>query len=107
MAFEYVRKSYGVPADFGRKVVIEGRPGVIVLDMGHHIGVNFDHHKPGFVLPAHPTSNVVYGDLGPVRKPTRSQQRYRDYLDVADLYDSFGDYLRRHRADNVLLGVGG
>ncbi len=106
-AFEYVRQVYGVPAAFGRKVVVEGRSGIIVKDMGHYIGVNFDHDKPGVISPCHPTWEVVYGDLGPVRKPTRSQQRYLDYLDVGDLYDGFGDYLRRHRADEVLLAGGG
>ncbi|MDP2848958.1 MAG: hypothetical protein Q8O35_12335 [Humidesulfovibrio sp.] len=105
MAFEYVRHTYGVPADFGRRVVVEGRPGVIVKDCGNYIGVNFDADKPGVILPCHPTWEVVYGDLGPVRKISRSRQRYLDYLEVGDLYDGFGDYLRRHRADDALLGV--
>jgi len=32
---------------------------------------------------------------GEVRKMTRSQQRYHDYLKVADCFDSFKDYLLR------------
>ncbi len=31
-------------------------------------------------------------------KKTRSQVRYREYLEVADCYEGFGDWLKRNRA---------
>lgn len=92
--FEYVRREYGVPAEWGRGVVVYGRPGVIVADRGHYIGVTFDADRPGVISNVHPTSEVVYGELRPIRTLTRAQKRYRDYLDVSDCYESFGHYLR-------------
>ena len=80
MSCEYVREHYGVPAVIGRRVVIGGKPGVIAEDRGHYIGVNLDADKPGVICNAHPTSDVEYGGIGAVRKMTRSQERYRDYL---------------------------
>jgi hypothetical protein len=90
---EYVVQYYGVPACIGRGVIVDGKPGVIVEDRGHYIGVNFDHDKPGNSLPCHPTWEVVYGEMRPVRKMTRSQQRYRDFL-RADLPCTFFEYLK-------------
>jgi hypothetical protein len=77
---EYVRNSYGVPAVIGRRVVVDGKAGIIAEDRGHYIGVNFDHNKPSIILNVHPTSNVEYGEIGIVRKLTRSQQRYKEYM---------------------------
>ena len=97
MDCDYVRQYYGVPAQIGRRVVVNGKPGIIAEDRGHYIGVNFDSDKPGVIRNAHPTSNVVYGDMGVIRKPTRSQKRYQDYLRLADCYpDGFGDFLKSH-----------
>ena len=94
MNCEYVREYYNVPACIGRIVIVDGKPGIISEDRGHHIGVNFDEDKPGVVLPAHPTWKVEYKDMGKIRKITPSQKRYQDYLKVADFYDSFYDYLK-------------
>lgn len=63
MAFEYVKKHYGVPAEIGRRVVVEGRPGIIAEDRGHYIGVNLDCDKPGVVYNVHPTDNVEYLEI--------------------------------------------
>lgn len=93
MNCQYVREHYGVSATIGRRVVIGGRPGVIVADRGHYIGVNFDDENPGLIHNAHPTSEVEYGEIGTVRKLSKSQQRYRDYLEVADLFPSFAAFL--------------
>jgi hypothetical protein len=93
MAFEYIKRVYGVPGDIGRRVIIEGRPGVIAKDCGNYIGVNFDADKPGVIKPCHPTWEVIYGDLGTVRKLTRSQQRYIDYLDADWWTGSFWDWI--------------
>jgi len=79
---EYVRENYGVPAAIGRRVVVYGKPGIIAEDRGHYIGVNFDADKPGVIRNAHPTSEVEYGEIGTVRKMTRSQRRYNDYLNA-------------------------
>lgn len=87
MAFEYVCKHYGVPACIGRRVTIDGKAGVIAEDRGHYIGVNFDSDKPGVIKNCHPTWKADYGDMGKVRKLTRSQLRYRQYLD-----DDFGSF---------------
>lgn len=93
MSYEYVKQYYGVPAEYGRVVVVDGRPGIIIKDLGHYIGVNFDDSKPGEVSTCHPTWEVIYKDMGTPRRLTRSQQRYRDYLDVSECYDNFKHYL--------------
>lgn len=46
MNCEYVRAHYNVPAEIGRRVVVDGKPGIITSDRGHYIGVNFDADKP-------------------------------------------------------------
>lgn len=93
MACEYVRQYYGVPAEIGRRVTVYGKPGVILEDMGNYIGVNFDADKPGHVLPCHPTDGVAYNEMGPIRRGTRSQERYRRYL-RSDSDMSFGEWLK-------------
>ncbi len=94
MSCEYVRQYYGVPADIGRRVTVDGLPGIIARDMGHHIGVNFDSDKPGRVLPCHPTWRVEYGEMGIVRKMTRSQQRYQRWLEYGDSFSNFVEFCR-------------
>jgi len=93
MNCEYVRNYYGVPACIGRIVVVNGKQGIIAEDRGHYIGVSFDSHKPGVIWNVHPTSNVEYKGMGKIRKMTRSQKRYQDYLSVADCYESFAHFL--------------
>jgi len=91
---EYVRVYYGVPACIGRRVVAYGKPGIIVEDRGNYIGITLDSEKPGTVNNYHPVDGIEYGDMGRIRPMTRSQARYRDYLDVADCYESFYHYLK-------------
>lgn len=84
MGFQYVQDTYSVPAEKGRLVVVDGKPGIIVADRGQYIGVNFDDDKPGATSNCHPTWRVEYGGLGvvrKVRKVTRAQARYQEYLD--------------------------
>lgn len=90
---EYVKNYYGVPACIGRRITFKGRPGIIAEDRGHYIGVNFDDDKPGIIFSVHPTDDVEYGELGQIRKMTRSQKRYQEYLKVADCYESFAAFL--------------
>ncbi|KZC99729.1 MULTISPECIES: hypothetical protein [unclassified Thalassospira] len=92
--FSYVREHYDVPACYGRRVTVSGKPGTIIQDKGHYIGVNFDADKPGVVKPCHPTSEVEYHDIGNPRKLTRSQRRYLDYLDCGECFDDFHSYLK-------------
>jgi hypothetical protein len=94
MNCEYVKEHYAVPAEIGRRVVVYGKPGIIAEDRGHYIGVNLDENKPGVISNCHPTSDVVYGEMGTIRKMTRSQQRYRDYLKVAECFESFEHWLK-------------
>lgn len=96
MSCEYVREHYGVPACIGRRVTVNGKSGIIAEDRGHYIGVNFDECKPGVVMNAHPTWEVVYGDMGKLRKMTRAQERYARYRDVSECFDSFMDFIRCH-----------
>lgn len=98
MSLEYVRDFYRVPASIGRRVTVYGKPGIISADRGHYIGVTFDTDKPYVIHNAHPVDGVEYGDVGQLRALTTSQRRYRDYLDVADLYENFGHYLRARSA---------
>ncbi len=94
----YVRQRYNVPAEIGRRVVVYGKPGIIARDEGHYIGVNFDSDRPGIIRTAHPTEQVEYGEMGRIRPMTRAQRRYQDYLNVADLYGSFRNFLSRRDA---------
>lgn len=90
--FCYVIENYGVPARIGRIVKMQDRQGVIAADRGHYIGVNFDDDKAGVISNVHPT-DVEYLGLGSVRKLSASQERYRKYLEVADCYESYPQYL--------------
>jgi hypothetical protein len=97
---EYVSKYYGVPACIGRRVEVDGEPGIIAEDMGYYIGVLLDSDKPNNINPYHPTHKVKYLGMGNVRKMTKSQKRYRRFLRVGDCFETFGDFLRyesKHR----------
>jgi len=89
---EYVREHYGVPAEIGRRVTVYGKPGIIADDRGNYIGVNLDCDKPGVIVNAHPTSEVEYGDMGKIRKPSRFAARYQRYMEYGDGFDSFLDF---------------
>lgn len=60
MALEYVREAYRVPAEIGGRVVVNGRPGVIVKDCGHYIGVHFSGDRPNHISRCHPLWRVEY-----------------------------------------------
>lgn len=94
MSCEYARNYYGVPAEIGRRVTMSSKPGIITEDRGHYIGVTFDHDKPGVVKNCHPTSQVEYGEIGTIRKMTRSQARYKRFGEYSDCFDGFIDFCR-------------
>jgi hypothetical protein len=39
---DYVRRTYDVPAEVGRRVIANGEPGVIMADRGQYIGIILD-----------------------------------------------------------------
>jgi len=92
VSFEYINKSYGVNACVGRRVVIDGEPGIIVGTHGAYIVVNPDHLKPHQTANYHPTWCVEYQGIGKVRKMTAGQKRYQEYLD-ADTCCTFAEWL--------------
>ena len=93
MNCEYVSKYYGVPACIGRRVMVYGKPGIISEDRGNYIGVTLDTDKPGRVSNYHPTDQVEYLGMGEVRKLTRSQQNYRNFLRI-DPGCTFAEWMR-------------
>lgn len=93
MSCEYVRDYYNVPAKIGRRVIVNGKPGVIAKDCGNYIGVNFDSDKPGVISQCHPAWCVEYQGMGKVRKMTRSQARYQRWLEYGDSFDNFRHFL--------------
>lgn len=93
MNSEYAREYYGVPACIGRRVIAYGKPGIIAEDRGNYIGILLDKDKPGSVNNYHPIDGIEYLDeIGKVRKPGRSQQRYIEYL-KEDGCGSFADFI--------------
>lgn len=88
-AFKYIRDYYGVPAEIGRRVLIDGKPGIIVADRGNYIGVTLDSEKPGRIGNYHPTDGVEYLGMGTVRKVPKSRERYRRFLEYGDMFESF------------------
>jgi len=92
-SFDYVNEHYGVNACHGRRVLVDGKPGIITKDCGHHIGVNFDDDKPGVINNCHPTWKVEYLGIGKVRKLTKSQERGKRWLEYGDMFESFMDFV--------------
>ena len=92
MNCDYVRNYYGVPAEIGRRVSVNGRDGIIAEDRGNHIGVLFDDSNPNQIVPCHPMWKVDYHGLGKVREMTRSQKRYRDFI-KADSGLTFAEWI--------------
>lgn len=91
---DYIKRTYDVPADIGRRVVVNGKSGVIVGSSGPHLGVVFDGDKATRISPCHPTWRVEYLEMGELPKPTRSELRYQRYLEVGECFDSFRDFLK-------------
>ncbi len=94
---EYIKGRYKVPADINRRVVVDGKTGIIAKDCGTYIGVNFDDDKPNVISNCHPTWRVEYGEMGKPRKikMTRSQKRYQEYKNSCcfEAGDSFAYFL--------------
>jgi hypothetical protein len=65
MAYDYIRRSYGVDGKIGQRVTVNGKTGVIVRPQGDpsHFQVRFDGQK--HTVPCHPTWKLELGDLPP------------------------------------------
>jgi hypothetical protein len=93
MTCEYASRVYDVPACIGRVISWRGRSGIISEDRGHYIGVTFDYEAAGVVHNIHPKDeDLKYFGMGSVRKPTRSQKRYADFL-RSDCDCSFSEFM--------------
>jgi hypothetical protein len=62
-SFDYVRRTYRVPAKRGLRVTVDGKPGVITRGQGHYIRVRFDGMN--HARPCHPTWRVDYAPHAP------------------------------------------
>ena len=91
--FDYIIRTYGVPACIGRRVTLHGKPATITADRGHYIGITYDTDKPGVIRNAHPADGVVYLDaVVKPRRASRSARRYADYL-RAEVNETFAEWL--------------
>ena len=80
MNCEYVSRFYNVPACIGRRILADGKPGIIAENRGAYLGVLLDEDKPNHIKFYHPTWKIEYLGMGKVRKMRRSQARYQRYL---------------------------
>lgn len=73
---KYIKKAYKVPADIGRRIIVNGVKGTIVEDRGNYLGVNFDSDQPGIIKNVHPTWKVEYIGMGIIRRSKRQKDDY-------------------------------
>lgn len=86
----YVQKHYGVPACIGRRIIASGKPGTIVEDRGHYIGVLLDGERR--VGNHHPTWEMQYGEV--VEKlPKRPRRTNYDKFQDDDCGYEFHEFL--------------
>ena len=91
-ACAYVRNHYGVPAEIGRRVIAYGKPGIIVEDRGHYIGVALDDDKKVRVGNYHPTDGIVYGAMAD-KLPKRPRRSNYDKFQHDDCGLNFEEWL--------------
>lgn len=96
MNFDYVKNAYHVPAEMHREVMLKGKKGVIMEDMGNYIGVVFYDSENKHPQPCHPIWEMEYLDTfnynPPIEKITASKRRYKEFLD-ADSGLNFREWL--------------
>jgi hypothetical protein len=71
---KYIKEHYGVPADIGRRIKVDGQAGIIAEDRGNYLGVNFDSDSPGVIRNVHPTWQVEYMGMGVIRRSKKKEQ---------------------------------
>jgi hypothetical protein len=64
MAYDYIRRTYGVDPKPGQRITMDGKPGVIVRPVGdpQYLNVRFDGQK--HTNNVHPTWKVDYSPQG-------------------------------------------
>lgn len=82
--FDYVNQYYGVNACVGRRVVAYGKPGVIVEDFGHHIGIVLDDQPMDEPGRYHPIDGITYGEVVEYTPPKLSSRKQRSKLNYRD-----------------------
>ncbi len=92
----YVEKTYSVPACIGRRIKYTNKSGEregIIIGTTNYVAVNFDKDKPGQSVNIHPTDpGLEYLEMGKIRKMTRGQQRYKDYL-RSEVCETFAEWM--------------
>lgn len=63
MSLDYIRSYYGVPAEVGTRVIVDGEPGVITGFHDARLMVQLDGQP--FPVTAHPTWRVTYLPTSP------------------------------------------
>jgi hypothetical protein len=60
MAYDYIRRTYGVDPKIGQRITMDGRLGTIIRPQGdpQYLNVRFDGQK--HTVPVHPTWRVDY-----------------------------------------------
>lgn len=88
---EYVAQHYRVPACIGRRVVASGKPGTIVEDRGHYIGVMLDGERR--VGSHHPTWEMQYGEMAEKMPKAPKRTNFDAYQDECECYEGFAHFL--------------
>jgi len=78
---DYVARHYGVPAAIGRRVIAYGKPGIIVADRGHYIGVTLDDDPKRHISNYHPTHGIEYGDMAEKLPKPRRRTNFDEFED--------------------------
>lgn len=81
MSCEYVRQHYSVPACIGRRVIAYGKPGIILADRGHYIGVALDDDPKHRISNYHPTHEIVYGEMADKLPKPPKRSNYDKFQD--------------------------
>ena len=93
MSCEYVQQHYGVPACIGRRVIANGKPGTIVADRGHYIGVVLDDDPKRRIGNHHPTWEMQYGEMAEkLPKPVKpsNYDKFQDEDTGLDFHEWLG-----------------
>nr|WP_256667518.1 hypothetical protein [Pseudomonas sp. Fl5BN2] len=64
----YIRQHYQVLAEVGRHVIAYAKPGVILADHDHYIGVVLDEDSKKRISNYHPTHEMQCGELAETRR---------------------------------------
>ncbi|MGF6152026.1 hypothetical protein [Pseudomonas fluorescens] len=86
----YVRQHYQVPAEVGRRVIAYGKPGVILADRGHYIGVVLDDDPKKRIRNYHPTHEMQYGEMAETL-PLKEWKVIPPWVDWFDVEHYIGD----------------